>query len=380
MKSINFYLLEYSIGHILRYRYKNLFTFISMSLLVFLLSSLFFISNSIKYELNQTLDQLPDIIIQNQKAGIKSLIDESLVYDILEINGVRDVKSRVWGYYTFKKAGINLSLVGVDEFDLKSQDINTSSVLVGQGVREMFDKYYYHDYFNFIKEDGDIKRLYISGTFDEATQLESNDIVVMDKDTLREIFGIDDGLATDIAIYVTNNSEIPTIAYKLQEKYQNMKIITKEDIATSYENLFDYKNGIFLSLFIISLFTFFVIVYDRMSGVSSEQKHEIGVLKAIGWRVEDVLKAKLYEGVIVSLFSYITGVSAALVFVYIFQAPLLRDIFMGYSSMDVDFKLPFVLDIDTLFIVFLLSVPIYVASIIIPSWKLSTLDADEVLR
>lgn len=67
-------------------------------------------------------------------------------------------------------------------------------------------------------------------------------------------------------------------------------------------------------------------------------------------------------------------------FVYIFQAPLLSNIFTGYSMLRTSFELPFILDFTTLFLVFFLSVPIYIAATIIPSWRSATIETDKVLR
>lgn len=133
-------------------------------------------------------------------------------------------------------------------------------------------------------------------------------------------------------------------------------------------------------MFIVSLFTFFIIVYDKASGLSSTERKEIGVLKAIGWSLDDVLKEKFYEASIISVFSYLAGLILSLSFVYLFNAPIIRDIFSGYSELKTAFELPFVLDIQTMVLVFFLSVPIYIASIIIPSWRIATMDADEVMR
>jgi ABC-type lipoprotein release transport system permease subunit len=202
----------------------------------------------------------------------------------------------------------------------------------------------------------------------------------MSKDDVREIFDIEDDKATDLVVKVPNPKEVPTVVSKIKSIYPDTRIITSDDLKVSYQNIFDYKSGIFLALFIISLFTFFIIIYDKSSGLSSEEKREIGILKAIGWRVDDVLKEKFYESFIISFFAYTLGVTLAFLYVYILNAPLLQNIFTGYSQLKTDFALPFVFDVQTLFLVFFLSVPIYVGATIIPSWRVATLEADEVIR
>lgn len=388
---INVYLIEYAICSLIRQKYKNMFIFLVLSILIFLLSSIFFITNSIKHEVQSTLSSLPQIIVQNLKGAKVSNINKNMVDSLLLIEGVSDANARVWGYYYFEHAGVNFSLVGIDEFENQysktlAKIVNrfnfdaNSSMFIGEGVQKIMNQNYYKDYFNFIKNDGSVKKVSFAGVFDADTSLESNDMIVMKKGDVREIFDMNEDEASDVVVSVANPNEIITLALKIKTMYPNVRVITNQDLQVSYEQLYDYKSGVFLVLFVIAIFTFFIIVFDKASGVSSQEKKEIGILKAIGWRVEDVLKEKFYEAFVVSFFAYLVGVILACGFVYILQAPLLANIFTGYSELVPRFELPFILDIQTFALVFFLSVPVYISAIIIPSWKIATLDADEVLR
>jgi len=220
----------------------------------------------------------------------------------------------------------------------------------------------------------------IAGVFKTSTKLESNDMILLPKSIALEIFGMDESEATDIVVTVANPLEVAMVRTKLNLMFPDCKVITQEDLKVSYQNIFDYKSGIFLAIFTIALFTFFIVIYDKSSGLSSEEKREIGILKAVGWTIDDVLKEKFYESFIISFIAYLLGIIFAFTFVYSFQAPILRDIFEGYSQLKTTFELPFVFDFQTLFLVFFLSVPIYIAATIIPSWRVATLETDEVIR
>ena len=387
---MNFYLIEYAINSLLRQKTKNLFIVVIFTFLTFLLTSVFLVTTSLKYELFSTLDSLPDITVQKIKAGKPYDIDESVVDDILQIDGVSKVNARVWGYYYFENAGVNFSLIGLDSYEeqykksfenlTNSFDISDNSMIVGSGVKKILEKNYYKKYFNFIKPDGSLQKVTIAGVFKTNLNLEANDIIVLSKDTAKEIFDMPQDKATDIVVKVANPKEIPTVLQKIKLIHPDCRVISKDNLKISYENIFNYKGGIFLAIFIVSLFTFFMIVYDKASGLNASEKKEIGILKAVGWTIDDVLTEKFYESFIISFISYIVGLIFAFGFVYIFQAPILRDVFEGYSKLKPEFNLPFVFDFQTLALVFLLSVPIYIAATIIPSWRVATLEADEVIR
>jgi ABC-type lipoprotein release transport system permease subunit len=187
-------------------------------------------------------------------------------------------------------------------------------------------------------------------------------------------------MATDIAVMVANSEEIGFVANKISTQLPNANIRLKKDLLVAYETQINFKSGFFLTIFIISFFTYFIIIYDKMSGLSSAEKHEVGILKAIGWRVSDILNAKLYEGLIISLSAYIFGVLISFIYVYFLDAPLLKNIFLISNPLLDDYELLFSIDYETLALLFFLSVPLYIAATIIPSWSVATLEADEVIR
>ena len=389
---INHYLIGFAISSLMRRGAKSFFTVFIFTALIFLLASILFISNSIKEELFMTLKSLPQITVQKLQAGRHTNIDIERVNELLKLGGVQSAVPRVWGYYYFERAGVNFSVVGIDSFDkqykesfkdvVDNNDFDTlkDAMIIGEGVKKTLNENYYKKFFNFILPNGELKKVQIASTFKSQTSLESNDIILMPKNLVLEIFGMNKTEVTDIVLEVANPEEIPTISKKIKNLYPDSRVITNSDLRVSYQNIFDYKSGMFLALFIVSAFTFFMIVYDKASGLSSEEKREIGILKALGWKIDDVLTAKFYEAFAVSFISFLVGIILSIFFVYSLQAPILRDIFIGYSRLKPNFELPFIVDFQTLFLLFFLTIPLYIAAIIIPSWKIASTNADEVMR
>lgn len=98
-KYINLYLIEYAINALLRQKYKNIFITSILTFLIFLLSSVFFITSSIKNELQLSVESLPEITVQKLILGKHYDIETNRVDEILSISGVTDASARVWGYY-----------------------------------------------------------------------------------------------------------------------------------------------------------------------------------------------------------------------------------------------------------------------------------------
>lgn len=391
---LNLTLLEYALLSITKRGSKNIFIFFILIFLIFLLSCVLMISDAIKYELHTTVSHLPEITLQRLQAGKQVNTPVERLDELLSIEGVQTAIPRIWGYYYFKAAGVNFSVVGIDPYEEHykkslhyiveehnmTQLENNNAMIIGSGVQKVLQENYYQDFFNFVTFDGKWQKVFIQGIFHSDLSLEANDIILLPKKLAHAIFGMPETEVTDIVLKVDNPREISTIITKINTLYPDMRAITKDDIRVSYQNIFDYKSGFFLVLFMVSAFTFFIIIYDKASGLSSEEKKEIGVLKAVGWSMDDILKERFYESFILSFFAFIIGIILSIGYVFLLDAPLLRDIFIGYSQLKPSFHLPFYLNFGILTILFFLSVPVYIAAVLIPSWKAATLDADEVMR
>ncbi len=255
---INHFLIGFAINSLFRRGAKSFFTIFIFTSLIFLLSSILFISNSIKEELFITLKSLPQITVQKLQAGRHTNIEISKVDELLKLNGVQSAIPRVWGYYYFEKAGVNFSVVGIDSFDkqykknfekiVKDFDfdelLKNNSMIIGEGVDKVLRENYYQGLFNFVKPDGELKKVKIASTFKSSTALESNDIILMPKNLVLEIFGMPKDKVTDIVLGVANPEEIPTISKKIKNLFPDTKVITNSDLRVSYQNIFDYKSGI----------------------------------------------------------------------------------------------------------------------------------------
>ncbi len=390
---MNRYFVEFALSSLRIEKIKNIFIGMMLSLLVFLLGSVLFISSSIRYELTSAASELPEIIVQKKIAAKQVPFKIDAIYPLLNIAGVSTVVPRVWGMYRFDQTGEYFSVIGIDRYDYKyikaldsianiflKKDSKDATMIVGQGVYTRLKERYYTKYFNFITPDGDLFKVNIAGVFQNDLELFSNDVIVTDLQTAQKILGIQKGYVSDIAIKIPNKDEIPTIAKKISLLNPNFNVITKEETKARYKEIFDYKKGVFLVLFLIVLFTFFFIVTDRLTGISQNQKREIAVLKALGWSILDVIRYKFIESFFIASFAYMAGITIALVYVYIFQAPFLRDIFTGFDGLKPSFDLIYHVDIFVYVILFLMSVAVYMAAVIIPAWKIAVVDVDEVLR
>lgn len=379
---------------LVKHKSKHFAIFLISIFIVFLTSSILFIKNSLQKEISQALENQSDFIIQKTVANKIKDIDTSLIDQFYEINGVSKVTQRVYGQYYFMPENVYFTIIGIDFFeettnqDLKellnilniSNFLEKDSMIIGNGVKKVLDKYAYFDSYDFKLENENSKNIKIFKDLPKEANLIANDLIIMDINIAKKILDIKPDFATDIVLDVLNPLERQNVKEQILLKESNIRILQKDELKKEYENMFNYKGGIFLILFIVVIFTFILVLYQRYSMISSNDKREIGILKAVGWSIKDIIKLKIIENFIVAFMAFIIGVIFAYIFVFILQAPILKNIFIGFSNIKNDFILNQNIKISNLITLFLFFMVPFLSAVLIPVWKIAVIDATKSMK
>jgi len=376
-----------------RERQKHIATLLLSVLLVFLLSSTLFISSSLRYSLSQTLSSEPDFVVSKIQGGTPTATPLAWMDELVEIYGISKVTPRLYGRYFFKPKATSFLIVGVDfleeqshqaleklmdKTDLKSF-LTGNKMLVGQGVKHFLEANFYDQSYKFLTPKGKFITVAIAQTLPTQSNLLSNDMIIMPLELARQILGYGDAEVSDIAFNVPNPDEWQNISDKIASLHYDLRVVTKEEVAKSYEHLYNYKGGLFLVLFLILLATFLLILYQRYSMVYSSEKRQIGLLRAMGWSIADVLRLKFTETLIIVLFAFILGVILGYLYVFVLDAPLLSAIFLGAENLNNHLHFFPVVEFSTLGSIFLLYALPSLAAVLIPVWRVATTDAKEAM-
>jgi len=372
---------------------KHLGAILISMIIIFLLSSVLFISSSLQQSLLGTLDEQPDFTVSRVEAGRAVNTPVEWIDRITEINGVSKVTGRIYGRYYFAPREKSFLIVGIDFFDEQNSRtlkelldgidlkvfLSTPNMLVGEGVRKYLNAHYYKESFSFKTPQGSFKKVNIYKTLPEQTKLIANDMILMPIDLAREIFGISEDEVTDITFNVPNDAEWDNIVAKLHLLFYDVRVVEKREVRKAYENLYNYKGGLFLILYLITIVTFMLILYQRYSMVYSSERKEIGILRAVGWSIKDVLKLKFYETVVVVLVSFVLGVVLAYLYVFIWNAPLLSQIFLGGANLPNKVQFVPVIHFGILGSIFLFYAVPFLAAVLIPAWKIAVTPPKEAM-
>jgi lipoprotein-releasing system permease protein len=385
-KHIN--VLDYTLLSLSRRKFKNVMIILVFTLVIFITGSILFLTYSFKREALLILQGSPELIIQKMIAGRQELIPVSISGEIMKIPGVARVEPHNWGYYYDSLVKANYTVIASDESISKNNRLIVGSLpgnndshaaAIGEGI----SKARFVDLNGIVSlqsSRGGVMDFTVTGIFESDSALLTSDLIVLGLSDFRKLFEIPEGMSTDLIVHVSNETEAPVIAKKIRDLFPDTRPILRKEIIRTYDAVFGWRSGLILTLFAGALVAFIILAWDKATGLSAEEKKEIGILKAIGWETSDILEIKFWEGLTISLTSFFSGIILAYAHVYFFGASLFAPALKGWSVIYPDFRLVPFINLYQIVTLMALTVIPYIASTIIPSWKAAITDPDEIVR
>ncbi|MBK7423381.1 MAG: ABC transporter permease [Propionivibrio sp.] len=368
------YLIDFTLSSLARRKAKNFGLLLVYTLIVFLLASVMLFTHALRHEAAHLLEGAPEVVLQRMVAGRHDLIPPGYLERLGRIRGVQHKEGRLWGYYydPVVKANYTFMVPG-------KENIATGTLVVGAGLARARGLAV-GNVISFRSYAGNLFPFSVARILPQDSELVSADLVLMSEGDFRRFFDIAPGYFTDIALSVANPLEVRNVATKLAQQFPDSRPILREEILRTYESIFNWREGIVLALASLAILAFAIFAWEKASGLSAEEKREIGILKAIGWETGDVIKMKFWEGALVSLAAFLIGYVAAYLHVFRFSSALFTPVLKGWAVLYPRFELTPVIDGFQVATLFFFTVFPYAAATLVPIWRAAITDPDSVMR
>jgi ABC-type lipoprotein release transport system permease subunit len=371
------YLIDFTLSSLARRKGKSLSLLVIYTLIVFLLASVMLFTHALRTQAALALAHAPDVTVQRMVAGRHDLMPSSFLDQIGNLRGVQRKEARLWGYYFDPLSKANATIMVPSPGTVPK--VAHGRVVLGAALAQVFGTKL-NDTLVLQSYTGDLFTYSVTAILPSASDLVTADLILVCEEDFRSFFNYPAGHYTDIALSVANPQELHTVAAKLTTRLPGTRAILRDEILRTYESIFHWREGIVLVLLSGAVLAFAIFAMEKASGLSAEEKREIGILKAIGWETSDIIRMKFWEGTLISLTAFLLGYSAAYLHVFRCSARLFEPVLKGWSTLYPGFALSPSLDGFQIATLFFFTVFPYAVATVVPIWRAAATDPDSVMR
>lgn len=385
-------IFAYSFDCLKRYRMRSAAIIITFLVATTMISAVLFTKDGLEREAEFSVSVAPDLTIQYLKAGRVAPIPIAYAENISLVEGVDRVLLRTWGYvgigsntYTvigLDPNGLNYSGVASSSLDsgrfLDPEDSGQSNVVIGQLIAGILDVKAGDDMI-LLSESVEAKRFHIVGVFSDDSSIYTADMIVMSLDDANEFFRMEDGMVTDLCVYVDEGLNPQNVAAEMST-LPNARILDQDLLTRGYKAAYAAKGGIFTTLWTIVLVAVALIAFSQAIVVGHESKFEVGLLKTFGFSTLDVIEVRLIESLTLGFFATSLGMLLGFAYAAVFNAPGLVDILLGWAFLPREFRLPVVVSFESVFSIYAVTIIPLLITTVVPAWLNAITDPELAMR
>jgi hypothetical protein len=367
-------LLEYALAALLRRSVKAVVLATVLVLIVFLAASIAFLRASVRFEAGAVLRDAPDLIVQRLVAGRQELVPAAALARLRDLPGVARAHGRLWGYYYDPAAGANYT-VAVPASDPPAE----GEAAIGGGISRSRQSYS-RDVFALRSYRGEAVLLTIKAVLPERADLIAADLLLVSEPDFRQLFALPADAVNDIALYLAPGTDPTAVRGALRDALPGARVITRQQLLETAGSFLDARQGL-LAVIVLALgLALLILAADKPAALSQEEQKEMGILRALGWSKSDVLVAKAWESLAVSIVALGVGGLAAYLHIYLAGAALFAPVLQGWAVLSPSLHLTPVLDFPLLAAMTASVLLLPAAGALLACYRPASGDPDAVIR
>ncbi len=382
-------LLSYALGALSRRRGRNAAIVVGLAVVTATFATVLFASEGLRAIQQEFARAAPALTVQRLVAGRPALVPVSELSRMSAHPSVRSARARVWGYLYLSALEGNVTVVAIDDASTLGLDgldaIADGEAILGPGVARSLGLRTGDRVAMATEPAGDDgiptpRFLTVRAVIASDEALLANDLVLTTEDDARRLLGVPPGQAVDVALDVFPPEESSVVSASITRELGDVRVIDRETLARTFELTNDTRAGLLSATLLPALIAFLLLAWERLSGLSAEERREIGVLKAVGWSTADVLSARMTETGLVALAGTTLGLVLAYVHAFVLGAPLLVPALLGWSNLRPSLVISPATDpMELVALVAAVVVP-FVGIAVVPSWRAAMIDPDRAMR
>ena len=367
-------LLEFALASLLRHRGKTVVLGAVLTLIVFLLASLAFLRSSVRFEAATMLRDAPDLVLQQLVAGRQELLPQGAVAAVRAIPGVARAQGRLWGYYYDAAMGANSTLV-VPPLGSPAD----GETAIGSGVSRSRQGYS-RDVLAFRSYGGAAVLLTVKAILPERADFIAGDLMLVSERDFRTLFALPTDVVNDIVVYLAPDADPAAVRQQALRVLPGARVVTRQEMLATAASFLDWRRGLTAIIVVAMALALGIVAADKPSALSVEEQREMGILLALGWSKAEVLVAKTWESLSVSITALLLGMLTAYAHVYLWQAALFAPVLRGWAVLAPNLQLVPSLDIPFLAAIAASTILLPAAGTLFAAHRPASGDPDAVIR
>jgi len=318
---------------------------------------------------------------------VYSNVDIKFLSDLEDIQGVRAVVPYITAVQTSidgGKGGLEAAPLG-GMIGISGEDVSKSPMLLDGGVYKKnvkkgrylvpsdtnalvvgaeFAKTYKKSVGSTLTFSDEDKKFKVVGIIETGGMFDN--IVVAPIDAAREISGKASDMVSYYYVELDDPSYEQKVVNKINFKYEDdLEATTSSEFGEQFGVILESLDAFFILISSVAIIVGGIGILNTMLMSVMDRFKEFGILKAIGWANEDILKLVLFESIVLGVIGGIIGVLLGSFFVLLMSTAL-----------------PFtpVITIELVITSLIIAVSLSVIGGIYPAWKAAKLDPVEAIR